>query len=219
MGYTQLIVDSVEGKRRQVLERFIKTIQLNSELMKTLVNDVLDASELENTNIVLKYTSIDMYTLCKFATESVTVKPNPDVKIEISPLPGTNTEANIDTDIVRASQVLVNIIGNATKFTEKGFIRIKYGIDESRSRAMFIVEDSGPGIPADKATSVFERFQKVSKTSGGIGLGLYIARKVARMLGGDVVLDSSYTHGARFIFTIPVNMTGSECPAEENNNK
>ena len=219
MGYTQLIVDSVEGKRRQVLESFIKTIQLNSELMKTLVNDVLDASELENTNIVLKYTSIDMYTLCKFATESVTVKPNPDVKIEISPLPGTNTEANIDTDIVRASQVLVNIIGNATKFTEKGFIRIKYGIDESRTRAMFIVEDSGPGIPADKATSVFERFQKVSKTSGGIGLGLYIARKVARMLGGDVVLDSSYTHGARFIFTIPVNMTGSECPAEENNNK
>lgn len=206
IGYSQLIVDSVDGKRRAIMDRFIKIIELNGELLKTLVNDVLDASEIENSQVVLKYYTMGMNDMIHYATESLSAKPRPGVALDVRPMAGTDPNAVIETDSVRCGQVLINLIGNAVKFTEKGTITVEYGVDKDSNMAQFVVTDTGPGIPPDKADIIFNRFEKLSKITRGIGLGLNIARKVARILGGDVVLDTGYTHGARFVFTLPLKI-------------
>ena len=104
--------------------------------------------------------------------------------------------------------VLVNLISNAYKFTQEGHVRILYGTDPAANRAMFVVEDTGPGIPADKRDIIFNRFEKVSKSSQGMGLGLFVARRVARILGGDLKLEEPESRGARFVFTLPITGAG-----------
>lgn len=206
IGYSQLIVDSVDGKRRNIMDRFIKIIELNGELLKTLLNDVLDASEIENSQVVLKYYTVGMNDMIHYATESLSEKPRPGVTMDIRPMAGTDPNAVIETDSVRCGQVLINLIGNAVKFTEKGTITVEYGVEKAHNTATFTVTDTGPGIPNDKAGIIFNQFEKLSKITRGIGLGLNIARKVARILGGDVVLDTTYTRGAKFVFTVPLKI-------------
>lgn len=205
IGYSQLIIDSVDGKRRPILDRFVKIIELNAQLLKTLVNDVLDVAELENSQVVLKYNNVRMKTLCEMAADSVSARLHPDVTLNILPEEGTDPEVTIDVDCVRADQVLVNLLSNAIKFTDHGHINIIYGADASSGRARFAVEDTGPGIPEGKEKIIFERFEKIGNYGQGIGLGLHICRKVAALLGGEVTLDRSYKNGARFVFTLPLD--------------
>jgi signal transduction histidine kinase len=84
---------------------------------------------------------------------------------------------------------------------------VLYGIDTAEDVAKIVVEDTGSGIPAGKEQKIFERFYKGSQITQGIGLGLPICRLVSRLLGGSVDLDTTYTSGARFIFTLPINNT------------
>jgi signal transduction histidine kinase len=120
---------------------------------------------------------------------------------------GCDDECSIDTDPTRAEQVIINLLTNAAKFTEKGRISVLYGIDTAENVAKIVVEDTGSGIPAGKEQKIFERFYKGSQITQGIGLGLPICRLVSRLLGGSVDLDTTYTSGARFIFTLPINNT------------
>lgn len=214
LGYTQLVVDAVEDKRRAMLDRFVKIIELNAQLLRTLVNDVLDAAELENGQAVLRYQSMEMHTLCQVAADSLTQQLQPGVDITIRAAHKTPADATVDVDPVRAEQVLVNLVSNAMKFTDKGHIKITYAIDRSGEKATFTVEDTGPGVPQGMEQKIFERFEKLGNYKQGIGLGLYICRMVARMLGGDVCLDRSYSAGARFVFTIPARHGNSRAIGE-----
>lgn len=212
VGYSQLIVDSIDDKRRGVLERFVQIIQLNAQLLRTLVNDVLDVSELDNSRIVLKLKNVPLKDMCTVSAESVRLRLNPDVKLNVMPLSPDMEDCSIDTDLHRAEQVIINLLTNAAKFTEKGHINLIYGIVKGENRAEIIVEDTGPGIPKGKERKIFERFYKGSQISQGIGLGLPICRLVSRLLGGSVVLDTSYTDGARFIFTLPLHKNNKTAP-------
>ena len=79
-----------------------------------------------------------------------------------------------------------------------------YGQREGSGRPYFIVQDTGPGIPADKQETIFARYEKLSPSSQGIGLGLYISRQVARILGAEVIVDPRYTEGTRMLFILPI---------------
>ena len=204
LGYTQLIIDSIDDKRREMLDRFVQIIELNSQLLKTLVNDVLDVAELENSQVVLKYKNVAMKVLCHVSADSVSIPLHPGVKLTIAPMTPEEENVSIDADPVRVEQVLINLISNAVKFTEQGSIKVLYGTDAAAGMATFIVEDTGPGIPPGKEEAIFERFEKVGSYGQGIGLGLHICRMVSRLMGGSVVLDKTYIDGARFIFTLPL---------------
>lgn len=206
LGYTQLIVDSVDGAKRRVMEKFVRIIEINAQLLKSLVNDVLDASELESSQVSLKYKSVDVRELAQFAVDSQSLALQPGVTIDLHAEPGTDTDTYISTDPVRTQQVLVNLISNAVKFTEQGTVTVTYGVDAAANRVRFTVTDTGPGIPEGKEEAIFRRFEKLGSYKPGIGLGLHISRTVARMLGGDVTVDTAYTGGARFIFTLPATM-------------
>jgi signal transduction histidine kinase len=205
VGYSQLIVDSVDDKRRATLEQFIQIIQLNAQLLSTLVNDVLDVSELENSRIVIKLKNVSLKEICEFTADSIRTRLQPGVELRVTPLYPGQDNCNVDTDALRAEQVIVNLLSNAVKFTDKGHIDVLYGIEKEQGIAKIIVEDTGPGIPKGKERKIFERFYKCSQVSQGIGLGLPICRLVSRLLGGSVELDATYTEGARFVFTLPLH--------------
>lgn len=205
LGYTQLIVDSVDERRRATLEKFINIIELNGRLLQTLVNDVLDASELESSSVSLKCMQVSMADLAETAAEPYLNRLQPGVTMSISPLSPDDVEATVYTDAVRAEQVLRNLISNAVKFTDKGSIHIFYGIDRTKRQAKFIIEDTGPGIPAEMSEKVFDRFEKLGHYNQGIGLGLYICRLLSQLLNATVVIDTTYTDGARLVFALPID--------------
>jgi signal transduction histidine kinase len=207
VGYSQLIVDSIEDNRRGVLDRFVQIIQLNAQLLRTLVNDVLDVAELENSRVMVKFKNVTLRELCEVSADTVRSRVPEGVKLTVEPMEGCGDECSIDTDPTRAEQVIINLLTNAAKFTEKGSISVLYGIDTAEDVAKIVVEDTGSGIPAGKEQKIFERFYKGSQITQGIGLGLPICRLVSRLLGGSVDLDTTYTSGARFIFTLPINNT------------
>lgn len=208
IGYSQLIMDSVDNSRRKVLDRFFKIVELNANFLKMLVGDVLDAAELDTQQVVLRNHMCSMNELITCAVASIILQPQEGVTVEVAPMEGTPKDATIETDTSRCTQVLVNLISNAYKFTQEGHVRIFYGTDSAANRAMFVVEDTGPGIPADKRDIIFNRFEKVSKSSQGMGLGLFVARRVARILGGDLKLEEPESRGARFVFTVPITVAG-----------
>lgn len=201
LGYSQLIVDSIEEKRRPAFNRFLDIIDLNAQLLRTLVNDILDVSELETSQITVRYKKISMLKLCQVAAEPLRGRLKPGVTLDIAPIRPEQLNIAIDTDPARTEQVLVNLISNAVKFTDKGSINVLYGIEDGIAR--FIIRDTGPGIPADKREAIFNRFERVSETTQGLALGLFICKLVARILGGKVYVDPDYTAGACFVFEIP----------------
>ena len=109
------------------------------------------------------------------------------------------------TDPQRVHQILLNLLTNAAKFTPKGSITLAYSVDSEKETVTFSVTDTGIGIKADKKDLIFERFVKLDKETQGAGLGLTISRLLARILGGDVILDTTYTKGARFLLILPKN--------------
>jgi signal transduction histidine kinase len=110
-------------------------------------------------------------------------------------------ELRIETDGMRVQQILINYLTNACKHTSEGSIVLK--AETSQEQILFSVTDTGPGVPAEKAEEIFKRFVKLNDFVQGTGLGLSICHTLAEKLGGHVWLDTSYTGGARFMFTIP----------------
>ena len=101
----------------------------------------------------------------------------------------------------------MNLLSNAVKYTDKGHVKLtikEQEHDGDEVDVFFCVEDTGIGIPAEEADHVFEEFVQLDHYYDGTGIGLTVARSLARRLGGDIVLDTSYTHGARFVMTLPL---------------
>ena len=113
----------------------------------------------------------------------------------------------IETDIFRLPQVLINILVNATKFTKEGSIILRLEQNEE-GMAQFSVTDTGCGIPLEKQPTIFNRFERVDEKSQGTGIGLSICQFIIDQLGGNIWIDPEYTNGSRFIFTHPLKQAG-----------
>lgn len=202
--YSKLIVDCIPASQEKYLRRFANIIELNSKLVLTLLNDVLDVASLEHGNMTVERRPVSIDEMCFGALDTVFENEqshNPAVKVLY------NTEQNPDetvtTDGQRVIQVLINLLKNAEKFTEKGSITLERRYDAETGQLTFTVSDTGCGIPRSQAENIFSRFHKLDNSVPGCGLGLYISRLLARLLGGEIHADTSYRGGARFIFTIP----------------
>lgn len=201
--YSKLIVDCVPEDKTNYLQRFANIIDLNSKLIITLLNDVLDIASLEHGTMNIDYKPSNVYDMCAFALDNLFENEGRTSKgVEVV----FNTEKRPDvvvvTDPQRVGQVLLNLLSNADKFTDRGRISLDFDYDSEHERLTFIVTDTGIGVPASQSEAIFSRFRKLDNTSPGCGLGLYISRLLAKLLGGDITLDTSYHGGARFIFSI-----------------
>jgi len=199
--YTNLIIDCSESAMKPYLKNFADLVALNAELLTSIVNDVLNLSEIDSNGVSISMKKESLLPLCKMAVESIRHRVNKNVKIDIDP---DLQDITVNTDVSRFMQVLVHLLSNAAKFTKEGNIEVSYHPDEERKNVIISVTDTGIGVPDGNSERIFERFVKLDKTSQGVGIGLSIARHFAHLLGGNVELDTSYSDGARFLFTIPM---------------
>lgn len=202
MGFSQLLVKKIPDEHRGKLEQFTHLITLNTEYLSTLISDILDVSSLESGEMLCELNPVSVHTMANVAVNNMRGRAKAGVTMEFVP---STEDFRISTDRLRVEQVLINLLNNAAKFTDAGSIVLSYCIDDSKHSLMFTVTDTGCGIPAGKEEVIFDRFVKLDPFKQGSGLGLYLCRSVARLLGGDLFVDKLYDKGACFCFTIPIN--------------
>ena len=202
MGFSQLLVKKIPDEHRGKLEQFTHLITLNTEYLSTLISDILDVSSLESGEMLCELNPVNVHTMANVAVNNMRGRAKAGVTMEFVP---STEDFRISTDRLRVEQVLMNLLSNAAKFTDSGSITLSYRLDDSKRSLMFTVTDTGCGIPAGKEEVIFDRFVKLDPFKQGSGLGLYLCRSVARLLGGDLFVDKLYDKGACFCFTIPIN--------------
>lgn len=176
----------------------------NSEMLLTLLNDILDISSLECGKIRFNYASEDIVQVCQHISMTTAHTRQEGVGFVFD----CSVESfMLATDAHRLSQVLINLLTNAGKFTSEGTITLGVEIDNDRREVLFSVADTGSGIPLEKQDLVFNRFEKLDgNKKKGTGLGLAICRQIAMIVGGRIWVDPAYTSGARFVFAHPMDI-------------
>lgn len=195
----------LEGKIPADEYSYLEVIERNGKNLLALINDILDISRIESGKEELDYTQFDFYNLLQDITNMI--KPQADQKnIELTFHSG-KSPLMIENDMKKCGHILQNLIGNAVKFTDKGSVSVKATY---QNKTLFVeVKDTGIGISENNISHIFEEFRQAdgstSRRFGGTGLGLSIALKYARLLGGDIKVESSVGEGSTFIFTLPVH--------------
>lgn len=197
-GFSAILTDdSIDNETRQQCNDII---QQNSELLLKLINDVVDLSSLDVSKLRFNFQTCDAVTLCRNVVD--TVKKVKQTQAEVSFVTSLET-LDLLTDDSRLQQVLINLLINATKFTTEGTITLELS-KESETTARFTVTDTGCGIPLEKQSQIFNRFEKLNESAQGTGLGLSICQLIIEQIGGKIGIDPTYTGGARFVFTHPL---------------
>ncbi len=205
LGYAELILDNVYGdtpdKMREVLDR----IQRNGRHLLGLINDVLDLSKIEAGQLKLSLADYSLKEVVQnvySAVEALAKEKHIALKVEVPPhLPVARGDER------KLTQVLLNLVGNAIKFTDTGEVAIRaFATNGSFTIA---VRDTGPGIAEAEQAKIFEEFQQadssITKKKGGTGLGLAIAKRIVELHGGRIWVESSPGQGSTFSFTLPTS--------------
>lgn len=203
VGFSQLLSSSDMEIDAEQKREFSALIQHNSDLLTTLINDVLDLANLESGRYTMELSSCSCNELCEMSVSTVMHRKAEGVNLHFTS--EVTDDYKILTDGNRVKQVLINFLTNAEKYTRQGEIRLHCSLSENPGSVTFSVTDTGPGIPAEKAEVIFERFKKLDEFKQGSGLGLNICRIIAERLHGEVKLDMNYTGGARFLFVLPLS--------------
>jgi signal transduction histidine kinase len=206
LGYTELVLDGIYGETSQKAQAVLKRVENNGRHLLGLINDVLDLSKIEAGQFRLTLTDYSIKDVVHgvfSALEPLATKKQLGLKVNV---PDDICDARGDER--KLTQVLLNLVGNAIKFTDQGEVTI--GVAATNGSLSIAVHDTGPGIaPADQAR-LFEEFQQadnsITKTKGGTGLGLAISKRIIEMHGGQILLESSLGHGSTFTVTLPTKV-------------
>jgi signal transduction histidine kinase len=204
LGYTELISDEIYGPVPEKIHDVLQRVEHNGRHLLGLINAVLDLSKIEAGQLSLAlddYFPYEVIYEAMSAVESLAAEKGLQL---VATLPAQKPSGR--GDAARIKQVLLNLLGNAIKFTDQGEVRVAMTLDEDNFT--FAVSDTGPGITEDQQAHIFEEFQQVdnsiTREKGGTGLGLAIARKIIALHGGQIGVESEPGHGARFWFSLPV---------------
>lgn len=212
LGYTELILDDIYGEVPAKIREVIERLEKNGSHLLRLINDVLDISKIEAGQLELvpeEYSFQETVHTVVTSLEPLAAEKKLDLKTRIAPrLPHGKGDQQ------RIAQVLVNLIGNAIKFTEQGEILVDIAITDDRF--LVKVSDNGPGLSDLEKDYIFSEFYQVDRKStrskGGSGLGLSIAKRIVELHGGAIWVESVPGRGSTFIFTLPVRVEKLEKP-------
>ncbi len=217
LGYSQMLLR--EANLNVPHKEYLEKIILSSRHLLSLVNDVLDLSKIEVGRMVVVESVFDLEGLLK-AVQAMLGPRATDKGLTLHVRPASILPKYIDADEVKLRQILVNLVANAIKFTTDGGVIVYIDVVSSRrgdDKHLLLIDvvDTGPGIESESAERLFRPFQQLSddsKTRGpeGTGLGLAISREYARLLGGDLTLESSPGEGCKFTLQIPVGIDHAE---------
>jgi CheY-like chemotaxis protein len=206
MGFADLLAATeLEPEQRA----YVEAIRTSGKSLVALVNEILDLSKLEAGKITLNEAPFDVALLVEGAIEILA--PRAHAKgLDIASFIGANVPATVIGDAARLRQVLLNLAGNAVKFTEHGGLGLR--VTRAHESIKFAVTDTGPGVAAENTEIIFEEFmQTTTPESSGSGLGLAISRRLAERMGGRLELEATSAHGATFALTLP--LAAAEAPA------
>ncbi|THB78801.1 MAG: response regulator [Desulfobulbaceae bacterium] len=204
IGFTEMLLTSeLDDEQRESAE----IIKRSGESLLGLINDILDFSKVEAGQMTLEYIDFDpeitAHDVCEMIRPRVTGKP-----IEVLCRIGDMVPSNVTGDPGRFRQVLVNLLGNSAKFTEKGELELSIDLAEESETSITLhckIRDTGIGIPEEKHQTIFEAFKQADGSTtrkyGGTGLGLSICKKISTLMKGDVWVESTVGEGATFHFT------------------
>jgi signal transduction histidine kinase len=201
MGYAELL--QLDGRLDAAQDHRVERIKAGSRHLAAMIEEILSFAKLDGGHVVIEDEPADARTLAREA--GLLVEPAAAAKGLAFGLDVPETPVPLVTDHAKARQILINLCGNAVKYTEVGEVRL--GVRADGENVRFKVSDTGVGIAAEHHDRIFERFWQVSggstRLAGGMGIGLAAAREYARLLGGDVTLQSQPGIGSSFHLTLP----------------
>ncbi|HSJ08866.1 MAG TPA: GAF domain-containing sensor histidine kinase [Longimicrobiales bacterium] len=206
IGYTDLLrsgtVGTVSERQAEMLDR----IRLSSWHVVSIIDEILTIARVEAGREEVRSGSVDVAALVRDVVGMVTPQAEGRIHLEVR---GDDVDAIVWSDAGKVRQVLVNLIGNAVKYTERGRVLVRL---EREDRVVRVhVSDTGPGISPEQQDLIFEPFTQIdsssTRTMSGAGLGLAISRRLARLLGGDVVVESTPGEGSTFTLVLPDTRT------------
>jgi signal transduction histidine kinase len=206
LGYTELMADGAYGEPSEKMNAVLKRLESNGRHLLGLINDVLDLSKIEAGQLALDladYTVEDIAHAVRSTLEPLATDKKLTFKLELAPeLPPGRGDGR------RLTQVLINLVGNAIKFTDVGEVAIQAKANNGSFHVS--VRDTGPGISAADQSKLFQEFQQadnsITRKKGGTGLGLAISKRIIEMHGGRIWIDSAIGQGSTFSFTVPVRV-------------
>jgi signal transduction histidine kinase len=206
LGYTELMLDNIYGEPTDKMRAVLVRIQSNGKHLLGLINDVLDLSKIEAGQLTLstaEYSIKDVVHNVYSAVEPLAKAKDLALTVQLpAQLPAAQGDER------RVTQVLLNLVGNAIKFTDRGDVSIT--VSSSDESFTVAVRDTGPGIAPGDRLKIFEEFQQAdlstTKEKGGTGLGLAISKRIIEMHGGQLRVDSALGEGSTFYFTIPIKV-------------
>ncbi|MDP0498877.1 MAG: PAS domain-containing protein [Verrucomicrobiota bacterium JB022] len=203
LGYTELLTQMVRGETEQ---DFLQTIRTEGEHLVQVINDILDLSRIEAGRVELNLRLVSPLELVESVISlmnATAVEKGLPLRLEL----GDNLPAQIETDPTRLRQILLNLVGNAIKFTEKGEVALRLFRREDDCLC-FVIEDTGIGISEEQQERLFQPFSQgdpsVTRKYGGTGLGLVISRRLADLLGASIHLTSEIGQGSTFTVCVPI---------------
>ena len=210
LGYTELILDNIYGETPEKMRGVIERVQINGRHLLGLINDVLDLAKIEAGQLTLSladYSLRDMVDGVVVALEPLATEKRLAFKTDLpTRLPVGHGDER------RIAQVLLNLVGNAIKFTDKGEVAIKASAADGSFTVA--VQDSGPGIGPGDQLRIFDEFQQADSSTtrkkGGTGLGLSIAKRIIEMHSGRIWVESELGKGSTFFFTLPIKVDQQE---------
>ncbi|MDE2491094.1 MAG: response regulator [Elusimicrobia bacterium] len=214
VGYTSLILDGTYGSVPPAQGEAMERVLAASQDLLTLINGVLDLSKLNAGMMPLHDEEFDLGELAREVADTArSLAVRKGLSLEVcAPAP-----LRVRADRTKTKQILVNLTGNAIKFTEKGGVTLVVAPTAGGERARVAVADTGPGISAADQEVIFEEFRQLDGSSrrehGGTGLGLAIVRKLAALMGGEVTVSSEPGRGSEFAFELPVGRVKAQSAA------
>lgn len=212
LGFSNFLLDPKQTAVDR--QRFVATIQRNGDLLRRIIDDVLDLSKIEANHVEIQKETVNLSELLADVRALLELRAS-EKALDLTFTAETSLPFTITTDGSRLKQILINVIGNSIKFTEHGSIQVKLSTvlpeGKGNMKLVFRITDSGIGIAPEQREDLFQPFTQVDNSLtrhyGGTGLGLSIARKLATLLGGNVMIESSEKGvGSTFVITIDAGM-------------
>ena len=208
IGFSDLLHQHVQKKPRAL--ELATLVKQSSDHLMTVINDVLDFSLLQRGQLKVQPEPFELLTTVKAAFNLFQQRVN-SMNIRYTLVADEALPAWVVSDRHRLMQILVNLLGNAIKFTHQGEVTLS--VERQRSKLFFSVSDTGIGIPPERLEKIFERFEQASDDTahayGGNGLGLAISRNLVVLLGGNIGVDSTPGQGSRFWFDLPLQQAAA----------
>ena len=215
-GYSSMLTEGMLGEITPIQEKALQTVSRQSKELHNLINSVLQVNSIEAEMLQAEFQQVNFW---EFLSELRAFYDYPLAK-DIKLVWELRTDLPIlSADRGKLRHILENLINNAIKFTDQGTVTISARFLASKKAMEFKVTDTGIGIPKELVPSIFERFRQVdgsdTKAYGGVGLGLYIAKKYANLLGGTIHVESKLGQGSTFALRIPCHLQSSSRTQEQ----